>query len=91
MATNCAPAGVGAYGCIFSIPFLVGDAIALPKVELRCSNMVYSLLLVVFVPVISWTALSLSTIAGFCKKHSFDHTLGANIRYQPHLTSFAVA
>ncbi len=37
METNCAPAGVGAYGCMFAIPYLVGDAIALPNVVFRRS------------------------------------------------------
>ena len=76
METNCAPAGVGAYGCIFLIPYLVGDAIAFPNEELRRSagllitantNIFHSSLLVVFVLIISWTALSLSLYQLFGK------------------------
>ena len=100
METNCAPAGVGAYGCIFPIPYLVGDAIAFPNEELRRSagllitantSIFHSSLLVVFVLIISWTALSLSLYQLFGKSTAltlylaptFVTNLASNPSYLP--------
>lgn len=71
METNCAPAGVGAYRCIAAIPYLVGDAIALPNVEFRRfagllttanTSIFHSSLPFVFVLIAFRTALSLSPL-----------------------------
>ena len=98
METNCAPAGVGAYGCIFPIPYLVGDAIAFPNEEFRLST---GLLITANTNIFHSTCrlrshyildcTFVTSIPIVCQKHRFDLILGANIRYKPRLKSFVFA
>ena len=65
METNYTPAGVGAYRCMFPIPYVVGDAIALLNVEsagllITANTSFFHASLVVFVLITFWAVLSLS-------------------------------
>ena len=64
METNCAPAEVGAYRCMFPIPYVVGHAIALPDVEsagllITANTSIFHSSPVVFALITSWATLSL--------------------------------
>ena len=97
MGTDCAPAGVGAYRCMFPIPYLVGDAIALPNVEFRHSagllvtanTSIFHPSLMVFVLIT--LGLHFRYHLHTDSLHRFDLPLGPNIRYKPRLKSFLFA